>query len=206
MPKGQQPKDKKREKDFEGDWCPICEKIWGDGDCSGCKSFQKTVENVFPKMKLNKIKKFIRGTPRGEYQRIHYWLKKNYGKATRCESCTRPNKVFNWALKNGLNYDYKRSNFMQLCRSCHAKQDCEYLSSGKKLSKLQKRLVDLNVHFFQTLRQRVGQFTKDGKLINTFNSQLEASKITGITQSNISGCVRGDGRYYSAGGFIWKRV
>ena len=60
-----------------------------------------------------------------EYDRIHHWIKKNYGKANRCEAvnCQGKSKVFEWAKKTEAEYDYNRANFMMLCRSCHAKMD-----------------------------------------------------------------------------------
>lgn len=48
----------------------------------------------------------------------------------------------------------------------------------------------------------VAQYTKDGKLLEVFNSAKEASLKTGIFRSSICFCLKG--RYKSAGGFIWK--
>ena len=69
--------------------------------------------------------KLIRETPISEYASIHYWLRKNYGKAKTCESeqCNKKSKNFNWALLVGFRYERKRENFTQRCRSCHAKMD-----------------------------------------------------------------------------------
>lgn len=53
-----------------------------------------------------------------------------------------------------------------------------------------------------SLKMAVGQFAKDGNLLHTYNSLLEASKLTGINYSNIDAtCL---GKRKSAGGFIWK--
>lgn len=61
-----------------------------------------------------------------EYSAVHYWLRYNYGPANKCEDkkCTGISKNFNWALKRGMEYERKRENYLQLCRSCHAKYDC----------------------------------------------------------------------------------
>jgi hypothetical protein len=60
-----------------------------------------------------------------EYQAIHHWLKKNYGKADKCENknCTKKSQTYEWALKPNKEYKRKRENFSKLCKSCHAKQD-----------------------------------------------------------------------------------
>ena len=44
---------------------------------------------------------------RHEYQHIHYWLKKNFGKANKCENklCVAKNiKRYEWAKKKGKKY------------------------------------------------------------------------------------------------------
>lgn len=46
------------------------------------------------------------------------------------------------------------------------------------------------------------QLSRDGFILNTFDSQLEASEKTGIHKSNISMCVRN--KRPTAGGFIWR--
>lgn len=48
----------------------------------------------------------------------------------------------------------------------------------------------------------VAQYTKDGKLLEVFNSAKEASLKTGICRSSICFCLKG--RYKLAGGFSWK--
>ena len=75
-------------------------------------------------------------TPRGEnhyawkgdeanYQTIHKWLRRTFGNANKCESknCRQISKNFHYALIKGKEYERKRENFMQLCRSCHLKYD-----------------------------------------------------------------------------------
>ena len=46
------------------------------------------------------------------------------------------------------------------------------------------------------------QLTKKGKIVASYISQHEASRITGIHRGNISSCCRGDIK--TAGGYIWK--
>lgn len=66
----------------------------------------------------------------------------------------------------------------------------------------------------QRVSKKIQQFTKDGTLVNTYNSVKEASRVLGIGSSNIHNCavnkeLTKNGRKYicrSAGGFIWKYV
>lgn len=60
------------------------------------------------------------------YASVHYWLKINYGVATKCENkkCVGRSINYQWAKKKEKGYEYKRENFFQLCRSCHAQYDC----------------------------------------------------------------------------------
>jgi hypothetical protein len=48
----------------------------------------------------------------------------------------------------------------------------------------------------------ISQYSKEGDFINTFGSQHEAERITGIDNSSISSAC--SGRNKSAGGYIWK--
>jgi len=48
----------------------------------------------------------------------------------------------------------------------------------------------------------VSQFTKENKFVETYFSQMEAERITGISQSSIAHNIRGKSK--SAGGYIWK--
>lgn len=98
------------------------------------------------------------------YHAIHHWLRKNFGKADRCENknCNNKSKNFNWALKSNLDYEYKRENFIKLCRSCHAKIDCTE-ETRKKLSK-----------------------SNSGKIQSKEQIEKRASKLRGIKRPDIA--------------------
>lgn len=49
---------------------------------------------------------------------------------------------------------------------------------------------------------KVFQYSKNGTLINVFNSRKEAELETGVDHSNIAKCC--EGKRKTAGGFIWK--
>lgn len=59
------------------------------------------------------------------YVRVHQWLLRNFGKATRCENKKCPFKGyrFEWALRKGEFYQKNRKVFIMLCRGCHSKYD-----------------------------------------------------------------------------------
>lgn len=50
----------------------------------------------------------------------------------------------------------------------------------------------------------IAQYDMSGRLVNTYKSTCEASRVTGITRSSISHCV--NGRCNSASGFLWKKL
>jgi hypothetical protein len=65
------------------------------------------------------------GIPEKDYNVIHSWLSKKYGKANKCENELCDNKSLNyqWALKKGFQYKKDRECFIMLCISCHKKYD-----------------------------------------------------------------------------------
>ena len=58
-----------------------------------------------------------------KYYTIHRWLRKNYGDATMCSFDNKHKALYDWALLKGKKYEYKRENFIQLCKKCHFKYD-----------------------------------------------------------------------------------
>lgn len=132
---------------------------------------------------------------RREYGNIHQWLRYNYGSATFCENtkCNKKSKIFTWAKKIDCKYERKRKNFIQLCRSCHAKMDLtddgrkrisesnlrKILFKGKeKTFKGWAKEIGLSEHALkgriynkkQTIRQALSTPPQRNKLIN-FNRE-----------------------------------
>lgn len=59
-----------------------------------------------------------------------------------------------------------------------------------------------NIHY-----RKVQQFDKEGNLIATYDSIIEASEITGVERSSISAvCLGTNPKRHSAGGYIWKHL
>lgn len=93
------------------------------------------------------------------YRFVHYWLKVNYGKATKCESdtCEEKSKRYEWSLIHPNKYEAKRENFRQLCKSCHAKYDITE-ESKKKISEKVKEYKKTHPSYNKgvyTLKKRV---------------------------------------------------
>jgi len=53
-------------------------------------------------------------------------------------------------------------------------------------------------------KQRVAKCSEDGKVFEVYNSQGEASRMTGISQGNIGACCRGERN--KAGGYVWRVI
>lgn len=86
------------------------------------------------------------------------------------------------------------------------KDECK---SNNCVENLEWCTAKYNVEYSKTLlcaqaaRQRsVMQFTKNNQPINVFPSSAEASRMTGVCQSNIT--LACQGKYKTAGGYIWK--
>lgn len=59
-----------------------------------------------------------------------------------------------------------------------------------------------NIHY-----RKVQQFDREGNLIATYDSIIEASEITGVERSSISAvCLGTNKKRHTAGGYIWKHL
>lgn len=62
------------------------------------------------------------------YSGIHAWIKRNWGPANCCELCGKENltgQQAHWASKSH-DYTRNRSDWLMLCRPCHASHDKKY--------------------------------------------------------------------------------
>ena len=64
-----------------------------------------------------------------------------------------------------------------------------------------KQAKDIKSGKLKTRHIEVSQYSKDNKLIATFDSLMEASRQTGISRSNIGSVLKGKRK--TAGGFLW---
>jgi hypothetical protein len=135
-----------------------------------------------------------------DYRDIHYWLKKNFGKAERCynKDCEKKSTVYQWAKIKDKKYVKDRNSFTQLCRSCHSKEDITQETKdkiskahkGRKLSEAHKEKIrQFNIGRKHPNYQKTRE-TKD-KLAKryTFNGKTlnlrEWSEITGLQKNTL---------------------
>lgn len=112
------------------------------------------------------------------YQKVHSWIRYNYGKANRCENkeCKVPSaKRFEWALITGKRYAKKIENFMPLCPSCHRNYDMT--------EEIKKNMSKHNVNGVKTHCMRGHKFTKD-------NLYPVKDKISGKIYRSCKTCVK----------------
>jgi len=124
----------------------------------------------------------------------HMWIRRNWPKTGICERCHKEAKT-DWSNNSGKYLREDRSDWEELCRSCHVKKD----DTQYRREQSRKRLVG------NTLRRKlVKQFDKNGNLITVHKSIIHAAQKLGIYDSSIHNCL--SGRSKSAGGYIWKYI
>lgn len=93
-------------------------------------------------------------------------------------------------------------------------ENLEYCSSsynnryGTKLERMKSNINFKSSHLKQrvTLGKPVNQYLIDGKLINTFQSTMEAYRVTGVRTQGICACANHRPYYHTAGGYKWEWV
>lgn len=140
------------------------------------------------------------------YRAVHSWLRKHFGRAERCEGteCSGKSKVYNWALKHGCDYDFKRENFINLCRGCHARYDMtaetvrklRETNTGRRWTKSKERA------YSRSRQKPVVQFDLAGNRIGRFPSLNAAAASVGVANSNIVANLRGVSM--TSGGYVWR--
>lgn len=98
--------------------------------------------------------------------------------------------------------NHKDENPLNNCLSniewCTAKYNQNYGTCQKrKAEKLKGVLINRS-----DLSKSVGQYTKEGLLVGSYLSSMEAARQNGFKQGNISSCCRGERK--SAYGFVWR--
>ena len=93
-------------------------------------------------------------------------------------------------------------NVKLACKQCNSTKSAEVdeqeLEEYLNKNKVTKRAKP------KTKGKRVSQYTKDGRLIATYDSTVEAEKNTNVKRKGIQNCARGEAKSY--GGFIWSYI
>lgn len=123
----------------------------------------------------------------------HLKIKKQYGKAVYCENDpSHRGKRYEWANLSG-EYKLERSDWKQLCPSCHRKMD--YTESQREL--IRKR----NLGKPALNRRKVAQLTTSGDLIKVHDHIYQASADTSTSRTGILNVLAG--RANTSGGYRW---
>ena len=111
------------------------------------------------------------------YIAIHQWLTRHYGKVDKCENikCKKLSSFFQWALKRGKKYEYKREYFIKLCRKCHCRYDNWSSKMWATRDKREKRY-----------KLNISQIKKICVALYKGKKQQELADIYGVHQSTIS--------------------
>lgn len=72
--------------------------------------------------------------------------------------------------------------------------------TGQHTIESKQKISDSKKH----LKIKVYQYSKNGDLINSYNSLAEAAQTTKISKAHISKCIRQEKYRKTAGGFVWK--
>ncbi len=129
------------------------------------------------------------------YQRVHRWLRNNFGKAKLCEFCnTTESKSYEWALKQDCEYDFDINNFIQLCGSCHKKYDSH--------PEIIKRVSIGNKRDKPWLYKPIKRIASDGQTTEYISIKAAVQVNAGILKGSIMNCLSGISK--SAGGYKWE--
>jgi len=139
------------------------------------------------------------GIPRKKYDRIHSWLRRNYGKANKCESnsCSGKSEFYEWAKKKGCDYKKDRNNFIMLCKLCHNRYDG---IDSKNIHSLRDKETMKRIQ--EAKYKPIKQFTKDGEFVRLWKSATHAGEQLDISRKAINNNIYN--RSKSAGGFVWE--
>lgn len=128
------------------------------------------------------------------YIKVHNWLNNEYGKANKCEICKKDKPNYHWALKNGMEYDFNKDNFIQLCVSCHRKYDYNE-DVAKRISETLKKLPPRENRYIPIIKIDLNGLSTEYSGISV------AAKENHILRTSILNCL--SGRSKSAGGHRW---
>ena len=145
-----------------------------------------------------KTGKVLSNTTTGERFNWALWKngKRTMHQAARWIALTFPvqNEYFEGAVIDHINTDAMDN------RPCNLRW---VTPKGNQNNPLTKKHLSETQHNRKDQSKKVMQYSKDGLLLNTYQSTMEAQRQTGIPSQNISACCLGK-KYKSAGGYIWK--
>ena len=104
-----------------------------------------------------------------------------------------------------FNHSEKSKQLIRLHHRRHQTQETKVKISQKQLGvKFPDWRKELLSKAHNKEKIKVAQYSLEGKLLNVFDSIMQAEKVTQINNGNISAVIRGKGK--TAGGYMWKRI
>lgn len=125
------------------------------------------------------------------YVGVHLWLRKTYGRASKCEHCAVLGKKYQWANISG-NYLRSRDDFLELCVSCHKNYD---------MSAEQKYIFSQLSRGNTNQRKAVIRIEENGQTVE-YVSAFHAAQDVGVVPSAINNCLKGLSK--KSAGYKWK--
>lgn len=125
------------------------------------------------------------------YRKVHKYLAKNYGKASKCEmvNCPKLRDKYHYALKKGFEYEFKIENFIQLCVTCHKRYDMnDQTRENIRIGKIY-------------IRKAIIQLSMNDEFIKEHASICDAYKEVNINKGNLMATLKGNRA--SCGGYKW---
>lgn len=87
-------------------------------------------------------------------------------------------------------------------KTCGGKYICRYANDVRGVQTLPESELHNPSLYVSPNRKRVLQYSKDGVLLNEYNSLTEAANTTALTINAISLCAKG--KTHTSGGFVWR--
>lgn len=144
------------------------------------------------------VKGLKAGKARGDYLRVQLY-KDGKGKNRPVHRLVY--EAFNGPIPPGMQINHldevKTNNWLGNLEVCTPSENVNYGTRNERIAKARTN--------HPSLSKAVHQIDKlTGEVINTFPSAREAERQTGINQSHIVQCCKGNSNYSHAGGFIWQ--
>ena len=151
---------------------------------------------------MNKKRKTELRIKRIEYERLNPWSKTLNTISSRCT--TKSSKYYKKEITRHISTSELKELWFRDKAYLMKRPSIDRIDSKGDYIKSNCRYIELSENSGRENRKPCTQLTLDRKLIKVHKSQIEAEKQTGVSNGNISSCIKGNLK--TAGGFKWLRV